>query len=224
MVASQRSEAVLELGRRLVEQLDTDDDLLTSWMAHYIAELIQAVETATPNAKPSAEAACAREIRALWDHRASLPSQVRPLTEFDPILKTLARLGGSNEHHLYQPSADAAEPEEETRRWLDRAEQLDQAASELVQYAIQAATRGTASTAMPWLELAEDAGLDLSEVETSILDLLARGDAPVELLERVAHDQVQRRLSGRLQRLEFLLEVATEIANDLRLKLGEHVD
>jgi hypothetical protein len=186
MVASQRSEALLELGRRLVEQLDSDDDLLTSWMAHYIAELIQAVETATPSAKPSAEATCAREIRALWDHRASLPPRVRPLTELDPILKTLARLGGSNAHHLHRPSADAAgEPDNETRRWLDRAEQLDQAASELVRYAIQAATRGATSTATPWLELAEGAGLDLSEVEMSILELLMRGDAPDELLKRV---------------------------------------
>lgn len=223
MVSSQRSEAVLELGRRLVEQLDTDDDLLTSWMAHYLAELIQASKTATSNDKPAADAACAREIRALWNHRASLPRQVRPLTELDPILKTLARLGGSDAHHLSQQSADTVDkPEEETRRWLARAEQLDQAARELVQYAIQAATRGAASTAKPWLELAKDAGLDLSEAEMSILELLSKEDAPAELFERVAHDQVRRTLSGRLERLEFLIEVATEISNDLRLELGEH--
>ena len=42
-VSLARSEAVIELGKKLVAQLDADDDLLASWMAHDIAARMEAV-------------------------------------------------------------------------------------------------------------------------------------------------------------------------------------
>lgn len=55
-----RSRALLELGQRLVAQLRAGDDLLASWMAHYIAEHIEAAENASGEDREPAQGACAK--------------------------------------------------------------------------------------------------------------------------------------------------------------------
>ena len=57
-VASPLAE-IVNLGRRLVAQLDCKDDLLASWMSHYIAELIDNVEKAPADMRTAAQQACA---------------------------------------------------------------------------------------------------------------------------------------------------------------------
>jgi hypothetical protein len=78
MESLDRSRAVIELGKRLVVQLKLGDDLLSQWMAHLIAERMDAVEHALPEARTSAQDACAATVFQLWDHRNSLPAHIRP--------------------------------------------------------------------------------------------------------------------------------------------------
>jgi hypothetical protein len=61
--------SVLQLGKALVVQLKTEDDLLASWMAHYVSERIGEAEDATGDAKVVAEEAAARAILELWSYR-----------------------------------------------------------------------------------------------------------------------------------------------------------
>jgi hypothetical protein len=83
---------VLELGKRLVSQLDAADDFLASWMAHYIAQRINDAEKAPDEARAEATDSCAKAILEIWEHRSSLPNQVRPLRDLGPVLRTLASL------------------------------------------------------------------------------------------------------------------------------------
>ena len=72
-----RSEAVIALGKRLVAQLGAKGDVLTSWMAHHVADLMARAEAAPPAEKAVAQEACARAVLDLWRHRNVLPEILR---------------------------------------------------------------------------------------------------------------------------------------------------
>lgn len=85
----------MELGRYLVRELDFEDgvDTLGRWMAHHLAELINQVEngpTATERSKARQNAK--ETILRIWEHRASLPGKVYPLSSFRNVLVVIDRL------------------------------------------------------------------------------------------------------------------------------------
>ena len=140
MVVSSRSKALLELGKKLVDELGLDRgvDTLGRWMAHYIAELILDVEDATPEDKASKQQCCASAILELWQHRAELPNGTRPFEDIEPILRALERLDPLNETPRYfqQPREIAADAEAdaEVREWLEMADSIDSTARELIRH------------------------------------------------------------------------------------------
>ncbi len=79
---------VLDLGRALVEELGLDPgvDTLSRWMAHYIAELIEAAETAKGEDRPVKLATCANAILDIWGRHHQLPNGQRPFEDLEPIL------------------------------------------------------------------------------------------------------------------------------------------
>jgi hypothetical protein len=172
MVSPVRSRQVIELGRRLVAQLDRKDDLLASWMSHYIAELIDNAENSAPETKTAAQEACVKAILELWRRRSSWPEKVRPFAKLEPVLQTLASLDGarSNRRYYARERNDAlADADEETRKWLRFADEVDSAARFLIGAAIRAATAGSAAAMTPWAELAQDAKL-IETVEYDVLE------------------------------------------------------
>lgn len=89
---------VIHLSKALVEKLKLEPgvDTLSRWMAHYIAELIAALENADDINKPQVQQKCFETILTLWQNRSSLPSGHRPFENFEPILKTLDALNPEN--------------------------------------------------------------------------------------------------------------------------------
>ncbi len=118
-----RSDAVIALGKRLVVCLKAEDDLLGRWMAHHLAVLIIAAETASPETRAAANAACAAAVLEIWRHRNTLPPHLRPLGDLEPILATLAALsvdpGSSRYHPETLRSAALAKAEGATKQWLE---------------------------------------------------------------------------------------------------------
>jgi hypothetical protein len=97
---SKRLDEVIALGRRLIEELGLahSADILSKWMAHYLAELIFDAENATdPNARKSAQEKCCETISRLWDHRASFPRSARPLANLELVLDAIRQLLGNQE-------------------------------------------------------------------------------------------------------------------------------
>jgi hypothetical protein len=74
-----RSDRILALGRKIVEELGLEPsvDTLGRWMVHYIADLIVKAENATCEEKSLAEKNCFEAIMVLWKHRAELPNGKR---------------------------------------------------------------------------------------------------------------------------------------------------
>lgn len=214
-----RSKAALELGKRLVEHFD-DGDLLTSWMAHYIAERIHAADIAAPENKEAIQDECVRAILDLWRHRANFSPESRLFRELEPILRVLASLDMDSSDYRYYPAAlRAAEgvvSHEETTHWLNSAIGIDRAARLLIRYALRAAVEPVATDAAPWVSLAQAAGAEI-EPELSIIRLARTGQDPDD---PPASPDVKA-LNDKLQKLESFIELAEAMAAEMRHRLAE---
>lgn len=217
-----RSDAVIALGKRLVVCLKAEDDLLGGWMAHHLAALITAAETASPETRAAASAACAAAVLEVWRHRNTLPQYLRPLGELQPILETLASLSVDPGSFRYHPetlrSAALAKAEDDTKRWLELATGLDYSARVLIGAALRAAVAGANDSAQAWVELARKAGGDDDRV-VALLDFL---DPHLDAQEKQASRQ-RSRLEDRVSRLREFAEMAKAVANDIESRLDPPV-
>lgn len=84
----------LALGSAIVNELslDTRGELLQRWMAHHLAETIQAAELAAGAKKAKLERDAVNLILKLWSHRSALPEPVDPLSGCREALDILRRL------------------------------------------------------------------------------------------------------------------------------------
>ena len=212
-----RSKAVIELGKRLVNQLNAGDDLIASWMAHHLAALIHEAETAAPERLRTARDECATAILELWHYRNEFPEHLRPLRELEPVVRALGYLALDPADYRYYPdamrAAVSANADENTKRWLELAIGLDFSTRLLVRFALQSAAQGAASCAEPWVALAQEAGVE----ETAELRV-AMHFLPDDL-KKGREDPAMTKLKDRLTRLEQFVTVATAVADDLRSQL-----
>lgn len=216
-----RSKAVLELGKRLVAQLSAGDDLLSSWMAHDIAGRIEAAEKAPPKDKAAAKDACAKAILKLWRYRNALPHHLRPLGEIEPVRRTLASLDVDRTDHRYY--ADAlreaviADVDENTKRWLKCALDVDYTARLLIQFALRSAADHAASDAERWVELAREAGAE-EGIERLVVRFIVGEDEASESDE----NRKDAALREKVSRLESFAKAASSLAADLRNQLARN--
>lgn len=213
-----RSEAVIELGKRLVAELDDDNDLLASWMAHYIAEQIDAAQNAPVHERSERQQACAEAILQLWRHRNVLPQHLRPLGEIEPVLRTLASLDVEQRDYRYSGdalrAAAVAEVDEDTKHLLELAIGIDYTARLLIQFALRAAAEPATSNAQAWVELAQQAAAD-EGVDRAVVRFILDSDGGREPVE----DYEKARLRDRLSRLDAFMELASSWAAELRTQL-----
>lgn len=214
-----RSKAVIELGKRLVTQLDAADDLLASWMAHHIAERIEAAENAPTREKVERQNDCAEAILQLWRYRSVLPPHLRPLGEIEPVMRTLASLDVEQTDYRYHRNAlrEAAVAEvddEDTKHWLELATGIDYTARLLIQFALRAAAARAAPRAQTWVELAREAAAEEGADRAVVRFIIESedGSEPVEDYEK-AHRR------DRLSRLEAFVQLASALAEEWRTQL-----
>lgn len=213
-----RSEAVLELGRRLVDTLKAEDDLLGGWMAHHLAELISEAESAPPETRSSAQDACAAAILEVWRNRNALPPHLRPLGEAEPVLATIASLSIEPDNFRYHPAtlrtAALANAEGEAKRWLGLATGLDYTARVLIQIALRAAAAEAADTVEPWVELAQQAGGE--HLREGVLIEFVSSDSEPEPPDA----RLKAELQDKVRRLRGFVSLASGIADDLQAQIG----
>lgn len=126
---------VIELGKLLVKELELDDsvDTLGRWMAHYIAEKIEAVKNADQAARPAAEAECAKVIMDLWQHRWKIQNRHQPLKDFSRLLELLRQLDPETFDPYYYRFEEQLKTEEDNA-WLTAAYDIDKAARVCLKY------------------------------------------------------------------------------------------
>ena len=168
-VVSLRSERLIELGNRLVSDLGIDDtsDVLGRWMAHYLAELIEAAKAASAEARPAKLEKCSEAILNLWKHRYELPNGKRPFEDMEPIFRALESLDPRNEtpRYYYALAEHESENETEVKKWLGLVDGFDRSAKILIRYCLSQAAQNAVDKTKEWVALAEAADLDHLDVQ-----------------------------------------------------------
>lgn len=215
MESLERSSAVIDLGKRLVAQLELGNDETAQWMAHALAERIRDAENAHSEGRAAAQSSCAELVFQLWERRYSLPSQLRPLKKLEPLLRTLDSLDASNGSRfrfMQEPPADV-KVEEGVEKSLDLAVKLDYAARILVQYFLASAAEQASEEIRPWIQSAVDAGADVT-LEVRVVSFVDGGLDRSSDEETVAHET----LKNKIRKLESFASLAASHAADLRAK------
>lgn len=224
MESLERSNAVIDLGKRLVTQLKLGDDQTAQWMAHALAERIHGAENAHPAARAMAQSHCAELVFQLWERRYSLPHQIRPFKELEPLLHTLDSLDSSKSlrfRFMQEPPADM-KVEEGVEEMLNLAVKLDDAARILVHHLLATAAEQPLEVTRTWIKSAADAGTDVT-LEARIVSFIEGAN------DRSSDEATfaRKTLKNKIQKLEIFASLAASHAADLRAKydlLNEEVD
>ena len=207
---------MLELGKRLVSQLDASDDFLASWMAHHVAQRIKDAEESPKEGRAAATEACAKAILELWEHRSALPDQARPLRDLDPVMRTLASLDVDQTRFRYHPEllreVEMAAADEGAKKWLELAIGLDHSARLLIQFVLRAAAQEATARAKPWVELAASAGAN-DYAERSVVKFILDTD------DETRESASESALRDRLVRLESFVGLAKVVIGEIRAQL-----
>src|SRR5690349_21841411 len=108
MDPSPRSDAVMELGKQLIQQLGLSNtvDTLARWLAHTLAEKISAVETVPPQERAARQAEVVDLILKLWTHRRHFPRGVRPFEDLEGLATALTLLDPKDKRpHYFGPAS-----------------------------------------------------------------------------------------------------------------------
>lgn len=219
-MASEPSEAIIALGRKLVAHLefDADNDLLAGWMAHYLAERILAVEAAIPETRAALEKQCADAILEVWAHRYELTPAIPAFADLSALEGAILALEPDRTPFRYfsplQGAMSASHPSKETRQWIELAAVIDDAARELIRYSLRRALDGSIETAEDWLDTAR-AALGEDGPEGPIITFLRSGDdKAVEGLKR----QVVW-LQARVRKLDAMVSSSGALSGELSEQL-----
>lgn len=208
-------DAVVALGKALVELLEQggQEDITAHWMAHYLAELMERARTATEPARQQTQKEAADLILELWRHRTYLPGRY-PLARFEPVLRTLDRLSGTDPWHRPSsrppPVNGTGDP---VHQWLKRAEAIDDASKTAIRSCLDQAIAAATETEGKWLDLLKDLRPSDDEVPTIILRIVGiegkdvlENDAKKEELQRaiVALDVLKTEMSRLLSEADDL--------------------
>lgn len=146
----------LELGKELARSLP-DNDVLSRWMAHHVADLITRAESASGEAAQAIRRETATTILELWAQRASLGDH-RPFTSFEPVFRALERLSAPQRPwHFYRLFNEDSAPDTDDLAsvpLLDYALALEHVARRVVEETIRFAADEALSRETKWLKLA----------------------------------------------------------------------
>lgn len=222
MEQSAHSEAIITLGKKLVNELGLGDsvDTLGRWMAHYVAELVLETEAATGINRSAKQIQLRDAILALWAHRFELPDRKRPFSEFEPILRALASLDPESQSSRYFSPSRAPDNEhsesEETRQWVELASSLDHISKVLIDYCLTLAADSALDKSKEWVELAKEAGIDDS-FEFIVIRFIKNQN---DLMKEPDPNVHQRRvIKDRIKKLEAFVSVASVLANEMSARL-----
>jgi len=222
-VESVRSESVLTLGKKLVDELGPNDsvDTLGRWMAHYIEELIHDAELAEGDNSFPQFARCADAILKLWNHRNEMPRATRPFRDFEPILRALQSLDPDDKTPRYfRAERNAVEEHEEktdTKQWLKIADEIDQSAKILIRFCLARAAKDPVERSWHWLDLVEPVDLDQLDIE-----ILRTIRDEKDLVSSAKLTEAQRKqIQDRIQRLESFIDMASRVSVELKARLQQ---
>ena len=224
MVRRIRSDSVLALGKKIVDELGLDQsvDTLGRWMAHYLAEKMEDAEAATGGAREQKMSECGNTILKLWAHRSELPNGKRPFEDFEPIFRALRSLDPDDTTPRYfrevRSGVDQDDEDDSTKQWLDVASGIDEAARVLIRYCLAVVAREAVDKSREWVTLAEA----IAEKDDSDIRTIRFIKDEADILDSENPDDAARaKIEDILKRLEVFADFSHTLALHLRGKLEQ---
>ena len=230
MEKSKQYNDIIALGNLLVEELQLDQsvDTLGRWMAHHIAEVIQAAEKSTGLKRIEAEDRCREAILSLWKHINDFPSGHRPLADIEPLLATIkASCINDNREYFYQSETksllDNSTLSEETKSWLELARGIDYSARILIGMCLKKAASDIAQDKLDWLDLAESLDADISL--TRVVRIVSEKDQQFEVEpQKNSRTKAVNTLKNQRDRLKTMVDLSQMLIQDIEAEIKEPED
>ncbi|MBW4709855.1 hypothetical protein KX928_18890 [Roseobacter sp. YSTF-M11] len=222
MEHSEQNKNIIELGKRIVQELELDQscDTLGRWMAHHLAQLIAEAEQETEDDASAAQQECRTAIFELWEHILSAPTATRPFRDLEPIVETIRALDPDERVYFYQTRAqevaDSSGLPQSAKEWLKLSRGIDYSARLLIQMCFDRVANETSGKLKEWIELASDAGahdLPIVRVIHQLEDQRASSERSVE--------EEREKLRERLERLNSMVRLSELLARDIQHQLDE---
>jgi hypothetical protein len=218
MEATTQLSDVVKLGKRLVTELDGDEnrDTLSHWMAHHIAALIQRLDAHGAGDRLELETECRRAILELWAHRNSFRSGYRPFEKLERLLNTVEALDPANASYFYfrelGARIDKVDPlDEPAKQWLDLAKSLDRGARGLIGYCISRAAAETKDESADWVELAQKVESTL-DTDVKIVRIFIQNAAALKsIVPRDERSLMKEMLQNRVESIDGHAKALAEI-------------
>lgn len=222
MEALPRYEQVLALGRRLVFELGTEPSTRTlcGWMAHYIAELIDAADNASSQEGAALKEKCYDSILKLWKHRAALPNGMDPLEDFKPIARALKRLDPDSELSLFRYASDSdpgLDEDPDIARLLEFARLVESTARILIYYTFVDAARIATDKSLTWLDIASD--IDHLAPPVEMIVQFGVAESSNDERKKNACERERKEIEEYIQRLDEFVTMASEFRVKLSARL-----
>ncbi|WP_231420788.1 hypothetical protein [Sphingomonas sp. Leaf205] len=191
-------------------------------MAHHLARLIDAANTASLEERDDAEDRCFAAILEVWRHRNCLPRGRRPFEPAEPLLNVIAALDPDAPRPFYNRVAmdwgdlddvdnDGSESMEANP--LDVIKEFDRVARTVLRDLLARAARDLPAATQEWLKKAQAAGLTGSEVAAIRRILFNSGD--VEDVERQRRDERVDALRSQLDDLHRFVTTAEIVRGEI---------
>ena len=185
------------LGHLIIKQLGLEDenvDLISKWMANYIAQKMETAELAVGKEKEEAEENCFNAILALWDHREAWQGKGNPYEDLKPIINTISRLDPENRDYFYwneNNEYDAISPE--VQQVLDIIKSIDKAARVCLESLFKYALEITVDEEMKeWIRAADKLSNE-NAADASLLRCLMRG-SDSDMVDSLEKEKLNKRI------------------------------
>ncbi len=219
-----RSDSILALGKKIVDELGPDQsvDTLARWMAHYIAEKIEDAEAATGEARDKKMSECSDLILQLWAHRSELPNGKRPFEDFEPIFRVLKSFDLDDTMPRYfreaRLAADLNDEDELVAQWLNMASELDYTARMLIRYCLAMAAQDAVDKSRDWVALAK-AITEEDDIDIRVVRFITNDVDDLNTAE--PDDPKKRKIEDLLKRLEAFTDFSNELSSHFRQQLEQ---
>jgi len=222
MENSEQHKKVIDLGKRIVHELELDrsSDTLGRWMAHHLAQLIAEAEQGPEDDAHAAQQECRAAILELWEHILTVPTATRPFRDLEPVVETIRALDPDERIYFYQTRAqeiaDSSDLPEAAKDWLKLSRGIDYSARLLIQMCFDRVANESSGKLKEWIELASDAGACDLPIVRVIHQLEDQRSSSKRSLE-----EERKKLRERLDRLNSMVRLSELLACDIQRQLDE---
>lgn len=213
----------MALGREIIKTFESPQhgDMLSNWMAHYLAELMIGIGAARGKERRALQAECIDVILKIWKHRHSWRNGRRPLEPFEPAIQTLEEL--RSDAPRYYSLRNHPRPEslpKESGALLSAALAIDRAGSALIQYCLALSIAHIPKRDKRWLKFIERIEGKKSADARVVVEFVSSSE---DLIAKKSHldSALQERMKELLADLDKFAEWLDPMRKHLQRNLGE---